>query len=105
VPPADDGRGPFPGPARLKILLVDDFSDSSKARKKQNFLDDLSNSGPAVRLYREGRATGPPEDRYRRMEKSDAVDDALAWGRKAAVACRVPVEVRPFASVAEGTQS
>jgi hypothetical protein len=23
-------------------------------------------------------------------------DEALAWGRKAAVACRVPVEVRPF---------
>jgi hypothetical protein len=23
----------------------------------------LSNSGPAVRLYREGRATGPPEDK------------------------------------------
>jgi hypothetical protein len=53
---------------QIKILLVDEFSDSSKARKKQNFLDDLS--GPAVRLYREGRATGPPEDRYSRMEKS-----------------------------------
>ncbi len=25
------------------------------------------------------------------------LDDALAWGRKAAVACRAPVEVRPFA--------
>lgn len=23
-------------------------------------------------------------------------DEAVAWGRKAAVACRVPVEVRPF---------
>ena len=23
-------------------------------------------------------------------------DEALAWGRKAAVACRAPVEVRPF---------
>ena len=47
---------------QTKILLVDDFSDSSKARKKQNFLDDLANSDPAVRLYSEGRATGPPED-------------------------------------------
>jgi hypothetical protein len=28
----------------------------------------------------------------------EAVDlnEALAWGRKAAVACRAPVEVRPF---------
>ena len=24
------------------------------------------------------------------------LDEALAWGRKAAVACRAPVEVRPF---------
>jgi hypothetical protein len=24
------------------------------------------------------------------------MDEALAWGRKAAIACRVPVEVRPF---------
>ena len=24
------------------------------------------------------------------------LDDALTWGRKAAVACRAPVEVRPF---------
>jgi len=66
---------------QIKILLVDDFSASLKARKKQNFLDDLSISGPAVRLYREGRAIGPPtplqeearykiEDRYRRTENS-----------------------------------
>ena len=25
-----------------------------------------------------------------------SLDDALAWGRKALVACRAPVEVRPF---------
>jgi hypothetical protein len=25
-----------------------------------------------------------------------SLDDALAWGRKAAIACRAPVEVRPF---------
>ena len=25
-----------------------------------------------------------------------SLDDALVWGRKAALACRVPVEVRPF---------
>jgi hypothetical protein len=28
--------------------------------------------------------------------EADSVDEALAWGRKAAVACRAPVEVRPF---------
>jgi hypothetical protein len=31
------------------------------------------------------------------LEAAD-LDEALAWGRKAAVACRAPVEVRPFQS-------
>jgi hypothetical protein len=46
------------------------LEDSAKARKKQIFLDHLSNSGSAVRLYGEGRITGPPEDRYRKKENS-----------------------------------
>ena len=29
------------------------------------------------------------------LEATD-IDEALAWGRKAAIACRAPVEVRPF---------
>ncbi|EHS53231.1 YCII-related protein [Rhizobium sp. PDO1-076] len=29
------------------------------------------------------------------LEAAD-IDDALAWGRKAAIACRAPVEVRAF---------
>jgi hypothetical protein len=29
------------------------------------------------------------------LEAAD-LDEALAWGRKAAVACRAPIEVRPF---------
>ena len=29
------------------------------------------------------------------VEAAD-LDEALAWGRKAAIACRAPVEVRPF---------
>lgn len=29
------------------------------------------------------------------LEVAD-LDEALEWGRKAAIACRVPVEVRPF---------
>jgi hypothetical protein len=32
-----------------------------------------------------------------------SMDDALEWGRKAAVACRAPVEVRPFNPPPEGT--
>ena len=29
------------------------------------------------------------------LEAAD-LDEALEWGRKAAIACRVPIEVRPF---------
>lgn len=32
--------------------------------------------------------------------KAADLDEALAWGRKAAVACRAPVEVRPFGVLA-----
>jgi hypothetical protein len=32
------------------------------------------------------------------------LDDALAWGRKAVVACRAPVEVRPFGRPPEATE-
>ena len=32
------------------------------------------------------------------------LDDALAWGRKAVVACRAPVEVRPFGEPTEATE-
>jgi len=28
--------------------------------------------------------------------ETPTADEALAWGRKAAIACRTPVEVRPF---------
>ena len=31
------------------------------------------------------------------------LDEALAWGRKAAVACRAPVEVRPFYGAPDGS--
>jgi hypothetical protein len=34
------------------------------------------------------------------LEAAD-LDQALAWGRKAVVACRAPVEVRPFFDLAE----
>jgi hypothetical protein len=33
--------------------------------------------------------------------KAADLDEALAWGRKAARACRIPVEVRPFNEEAE----
>jgi hypothetical protein len=42
----------------------------AKRGEEEDFLDGLSNSGLAIRLSREGRQIGSPEDRYRRIEKS-----------------------------------
>jgi hypothetical protein len=38
------------------------------------------------------------------LEAAD-MDEALAWGRKAVVACRVPVEVRAFLRVRPNRKS
>jgi hypothetical protein len=75
--------------------------------RPENSLDDLPNSGPAVRLDSEGRTTGPHEDRYRRKERiggfwvleATDMNEALEWGREAVVACRAPVELRQFHSL------
>lgn len=72
----------------------------------------LSEMEPAIRLWRrsgnrpwldgEVRVTqGPYLETTEHMGglwvlKAADVDEALAWGRKAAVACRAPVELRPF---------
>ena len=37
------------------------------------------------------------------LEAAD-LEDALAWGRKAVVACRAPVEVRPFGIPPKATE-
>jgi hypothetical protein len=140
----------------------------STQQRPENFLDDLSNSGPAVRLFSKGEVTTQylvaiyrpenydpavsedeamgreidalndemkaagvrvfvgglqPESSARSLRLQPAgkvlitdgpyaetkehiggfwvleaadLDEALAWGRKAAVACRASVEVRPF---------
>jgi hypothetical protein len=41
--------------------------------------------------YDKGKFEGKTES-----ERNTVLDEALAWGRKAVVACRAPVEVRPF---------
>src|SRR5437588_76385 len=53
-------------PSRLSPVCT---SVRNEARK-QKFLDGLSNSGPAVRLYGEGKATFHPMTTTGEMEKS-----------------------------------
>ena len=45
---------------RVQILLP----VQARPSRPEDFLDDLSNSGPAGRLDSEGWELGPPEDRY-----------------------------------------
>ena len=77
---AGDRRGvqllPRSGGATSKILSA----NSLERGTSQKVLDDLSNSGPAVRRYREGRATGPPEDRSRR--RHDAIFGCYSTPRR-----------------------
>jgi len=70
----------------MRILRRPGKKHSSKARKKRDFFDDLSNSGPAVRLYREGRATNLRLDRGNsdldlRHRIVATADYALPFGR------------------------
>ena len=60
---------------RLAVFaILGQGKHSSKALKK-NFLDDLSNSGPAVRLSSEGRAIGPPEDRFKKITQPKEISE------------------------------
>jgi hypothetical protein len=49
------------GQKPMRILRWPGAKHSSKAGKKKNFLGNLSKSGPAVRLYREGRQPPGPK--------------------------------------------
>jgi hypothetical protein len=69
------------------------------------FVGGLQPAGRAKSLRRSGRKVGITDGPY--LETKEHVggfwvldvadlDEALEWGRKAAIACRTPVEVRPF---------
>ena len=72
--PADtdhpDAAHLHPGPQKREIPRL---KEGTRAGEKHNFSVDLSNSGPVVRLYREGQATGLPEDRCRRPQRHPPV--------------------------------
>jgi tetratricopeptide (TPR) repeat protein len=51
-----------------------------RIRELNKNLDDLSNSGAAVQLYGEGRATGSPE----------SVSGAICYAKSSQIACRFP---------------
>jgi hypothetical protein len=106
----------------VSIHLPDDFDPSAATEAMSRDIDALNEEMVAagVRIF-VGGLTPAPDARSLRAQPDGKVlvtdgpyletkehiggfwvleaadlDEALAWGRKAAVACRAPVEVRPF---------
>ena len=85
---------------------IDALNDEMKAAGVRIFVGGLkpANSAMSVRVKPNGGVLitdGPYIETKEHiggfwvLEAAD-LDEALAWGRKAAIACRAPVEVRPF---------
>lgn len=85
---------------------IDALNDEMKAAGVRIFVGGLHPAGSATALRPQpdgqvGITAGPylPTTEHVGgfwvLEAAD-LDEALAWGRKAAIACRAPVEVRPF---------
>ncbi|HKQ72120.1 MAG TPA: YciI family protein [Blastocatellia bacterium] len=85
---------------------IDELNDEMNAAGVRIFVGGLrpASSAKSLRAQPDGKALitdGPYLETKEHMggfwvlEAAD-LDEALAWGRKAAVACRAPVEVRPF---------
>ena len=82
------------------------LNDEMKAAGVRIFVGGLqpASSARSLRVKRDGKVliTDGPYIETKELvggfwvlEAAD-LDEALAWGRKAAIACRAPVEVRPF---------
>jgi hypothetical protein len=85
---------------------IDALNDEMKAARVRIFVGGLSpaRSARSLRTQPAGKVLvtdGPYIETKEHiggfwvLEAAD-LDEAVAWGRKAAVACRAPVEVRPF---------
>ena len=85
---------------------IDALNDEMKAAGVRIFVGGLSpaSSARSLRARPDGKVVitdGPYVETKEHIGgfwvlEAANLDDALAWGRKAAVACRAPVEVRPF---------
>jgi hypothetical protein len=85
---------------------IDALNDEMKAAGVRIFVGGLkpASSARSLRVEPGGKVTitdGPYTEAKEHvggfwvLEAAD-LDEALKWGRKAAIACRAPVEVRPF---------
>ena len=85
---------------------IDALNDEMKAAGVRIFVGGLkpASSAKSVRVRPDGKVLitdGPYIEAKEHIGgfwvlKASGLDEALEWGRKAAIACRAPVEVRPF---------
>lgn len=85
---------------------IDELNDEMMAAGVRVFVGGLrpANSAKSLRTKSDGQVRitdGPYLEATEHVGgfwvlEAASMDEALSWGRKAAVACRAPVEVRPF---------
>ena len=101
-----DDYDPFASEDEAMHRDIDALNDEMNAAGVTVFVGGLQPVGRAksVRIQPDGEALitdGPYLETKEHVGgfwilEAASLDEALAWGRKAAVACRAPVEVRPF---------
>jgi hypothetical protein len=101
-------EGPPPAPEVIEQIMraVDELNEEIRAAGAWVFAGGLHPSSTATTLRAENGdvlvTDGPFVEGKEHIGglwviEAPDLDAALAWGRKAARACRVPIEVRPFA--------
>lgn len=101
-----DGYDPSVAEDAAMSRDIDALNDEMKAAGVRIFVGGLhpASSATALRPLPDGQvritagpylATTEQVGGFWVLEAAD-LDEALAWGRKAAIACRSPVELRPF---------
>lgn len=85
---------------------IDALNDEMKAADVRIFVGGLrpASSATSLRAQPDGKVLTTDGPYLKTSEhvggfwvlEAANLDEALAWGRKAAIACRAPVEVRPF---------
>ena len=101
-----DDYDPFASEDEIMHRDIDVLNEEMIAAGVRIFVGGLrpAKSAKSVRVPRDGKmliTDGPYLETKEHvggfwvLEAAD-MDEALTWGRKAAVACRAPVEVRPF---------
>ncbi|BDI28089.1 hypothetical protein CCAX7_001400 [Capsulimonas corticalis] len=101
-----DDYDPFLAEDEAMSHDIDALNDEMKAAGVRIFVGGLQPAGRAMSLRAQPTGEvlitdGPYLETKEHMGgfwvlEAANLDEALAWGRKAAIACRAPVEVRPF---------